>query len=514
MKSAHHSSFITKKFQHNKSKQYKMTMNEGGAPFDEGETRTLPTMIPTGPLHAPERSPNPLASLEKKEREEENDIEMIEQTNSEETLKKQVTLAEPALFDDTWCNNEIDRLRKLDDQFNLVPSAQNLLRLKSATPPVRERSQVSIDHDFFPVPDADESATRSIFDKSTKKQPAPRTSYVFRRQRSLPVTPIEIRGAESFSSTESDIEESSKPLKRRFSNVFRGARKQSGDKQSSSNSEKPYDRDLQTILSGNTVSEDDEPKQEGLDQDYSSSSMEEQDKLNHRNPLKPRCNPSKLHRRIQARPLDESELCCAPVQSTVQGDPNLKRQHQLHYVLYLSVFAILGTTLRVYLARLFGEDCEDGAIDDFFTPLSTRICVTAGGRSEQTGGALFRDLPANVLGSFIMGLITPLGNADTALRFPWFQMDNPLQKDDVLYSAFNIGLCGSLTTFASWVTQMTVMMVRKRKDRTRSYRTSMNITAHFLPFYVFSPGWNSYRTWSTGGRCSRRIDVGHDGCGS
>jgi CrcB protein len=455
-------------------------MSEVGAPFVEGETRTLPTMMPTGPLHAIESSPKPLPSLEMKEREEENDIKMIEQTSSEETRKKQFILTAPASFDDTWCNNEIVRLRKLDDHINLVPSAQNLLRLTSLTPPVRERSQVSIDHDFFPMPDADESATLSIFDKSTKKQPAPRAAHVFRRQLSLPVTPIEIRGAESFSSssTESDIAET-KPLKRRFSSVFRGARKLSGDKQSSSMSEKLDNRDLKTIPSGYTVSEDDEPKQQGLDQDYCSGSMDGVEtevassksslpKLN-RGPLKARHNPSKLHRRKQAISLDDTESCCAPVQSTVQGDPNLIRQHQLHYVLYLSAFAILGSTIRIYLARLFGEDCEDSAIDDFLTPLSSRICVTAGGRSEQTGGALFRDLPANVLGSFIMGLITPLGNSDTALRFPWFQTDHPLQKDDVLYSAFNVGLCGSLTTFASWNTQMVVMMVRKRKDRTRLY---------------------------------------------
>jgi fluoride ion exporter CrcB/FEX len=493
-----------------------MTTSEGGASFDEAETRTLPTMMPTGPLHA---ISEPLPSLEKKERGKENDIEMIEQTSSGETRRKQVTLAEPVSFDDTWCNNEIDRLRKLDDQFNLVPSAQNLLRLKSATPPVRERSYVSINHDFFSMPDADESATLSIFDKSTKKQPAPRDSHVFRRQRSMPVTPIEIRESVSI---ESDNEEEKQPLKRHFSRVFRVVRKKSGGKRSSSNSEKPYCRDLITVLSGITVSEEDELKQKGLDQDYSSGWMDEEEtevtsskssapKLN-RNPIRALRSPSKLHRRMPATSLDESELICAPLQSTIQGDPNLKRQRQLHYVLYLSAFAILGSTLRVFLARLFGEDCEDGAIDDFFTPLSSRICVTAGGRSEQTGGALFRDLPANVLGSFIMGLITPSGNTDTGLRFPWFQMDHPLQKDDVLYSAFNIGLCGSLTTFASWDTQMVVMMVRKRRDRTRYYLDEN----HRLLFTLltFLPGWNSYRTWSTGGRCSRRIYVGHGDCGS
>jgi hypothetical protein len=71
-------------------------------------------------------------------------------------------------------------------------------------------------------------------------------------------------------------------------------------------------------------------------------------------------------------------------------------------IFYVSTFAILGTALRVYMGRLFGTDCiraaGDGAVQDFFTPLSSKICVTSDGRTQR-GGAMFVDLPTNMLGS-------------------------------------------------------------------------------------------------------------------
>eukprot|EP00339_Tiarina_fusa_P013855 CAMPEP_0117021018 /NCGR_PEP_ID=MMETSP0472-20121206/15904_1 /TAXON_ID=693140 ORGANISM="Tiarina fusus, Strain LIS" /NCGR_SAMPLE_ID=MMETSP0472 /ASSEMBLY_ACC=CAM_ASM_000603 /LENGTH=439 /DNA_ID=CAMNT_0004726379 /DNA_START=115 /DNA_END=1430 /DNA_ORIENTATION=- len=129
----------------------------------------------------------------------------------------------------------------------------------------------------------------------------------------------------------------------------------------------------------------------------------------------------------------------------------------LNYILFISAFAVLGSCLRVYMARLFGEDCElDKDLDDWLMPISSNVCVTAGGRTQQNGGALFYDLPANLLGSFFMGLITP--NTPTVDRLPFLGSKHPLQKDAVYHTGLGVGLCGSLTTFASWNTQMVVMM--------------------------------------------------------
>lgn len=131
------------------------------------------------------------------------------------------------------------------------------------------------------------------------------------------------------------------------------------------------------------------------------------------------------------------------------------------FLCYLYSFAILGTTLRLFVGRLFGSDCEfPGIVEDFLTPLSQSICVTSSGKTLQHGGGLFTDLPSNMLGSFIMGLVSsfyPEGGRYGS-KFPWLQKQHPLQRHDGIHNAIKTGLCGSLTTFSSWNTQMVAMM--------------------------------------------------------
>ena len=167
-------------------------------------------------------------------------------------------------------------------------------------------------------------------------------------------------------------------------------------------------------------------------------------------------------------------------------------------VLYIALFSVFGAVLRIYIARFFGLDCEfssaaaaaaaagdddEDYVDDFLTPFASHICVTASGRTEQTGGALFTDLPANMLGrcvhfcfgrngiivilslvatqsstscvshsfffnflfpfSFLVGLLTPTAQAH---RLPWFRPDHPLQHHIPFITALRVGFCGSLTT--------------------------------------------------------------------
>jgi hypothetical protein len=114
------------------------------------------------------------------------------------------------------------------------------------------------------------------------------------------------------------------------------------------------------------------------------------------------------------------------------------KEHVLESIFYVSTSAVLGSVIRTYMARLFGYDCEIGSVNDFMTPLSSKICVTNGGRTFQTGGALFYDFPANVLGSFVMGLITPRLDEERA-RFPWLHRDHALQRDDVFHASLATG---------------------------------------------------------------------------
>jgi len=131
------------------------------------------------------------------------------------------------------------------------------------------------------------------------------------------------------------------------------------------------------------------------------------------------------------------------------------------FLYYLYSFAVLGTTLRMFFSRFFGEDCENpGYINDFLSPLSEKICVTASGLTMQHGGAMFIDLPANMLGSFFMGLVSSLNpvSGRPGGNLPWLRKDHPLQKHEGIYHAIKVGFCGSLTTFSSWNSQMVVML--------------------------------------------------------
>lgn len=77
----------------------------------------------------------------------------------------------------------------------------------------------------------------------------------------------------------------------------------------------------------------------------------------------------------------------------------------LPQILYISVFAVLGTSLRIFMGRLFGLDCiwkEDGMeVGDFFQRAG--LCITSDGKSSR-GGAVFIDLPANMLGSYVKNI--------------------------------------------------------------------------------------------------------------
>lgn len=117
---------------------------------------------------------------------------------------------------------------------------------------------------------------------------------------------------------------------------------------------------------------------------------------------------------------------------------------------YVSTFAILGTVLRLYVGRFFGLDClqkeNDTAVEsDFLFPLSSLVCLTSDGRTER-GGALFIDLPANMLGSFCMGLLCAPEQKPQAPPLFWLRWNHPWQRDAALHFGLKVGFCGCLTT--------------------------------------------------------------------
>ena len=165
---------------------------------------------------------------------------------------------------------------------------------------------------------------------------------------------------------------------------------------------------------------------------------------------------------------NNNEQAAAPSQSTITHHTNQDDNNDVNaveeadhpwswtaYELYISLGAILGNCARVFLQRAFGGDCSkgrDNAPDDFLAPFFSQICITNSGLTEQTGGALFLDLPANMVGSMMMGMIL----SDHPL--PWFHKGHHLQGHKALVTGFTTGLCGCLTTFASWNTQLIRML--------------------------------------------------------
>lgn len=127
---------------------------------------------------------------------------------------------------------------------------------------------------------------------------------------------------------------------------------------------------------------------------------------------------------------------------------------------YLAIAAILGTLLRMVLAQLFGEECRNPGTVGWLASAAP-LCVTRSGDSDQVGGIIFADLPSNILGSFIMGLMQDGKSLDLAVHSPlaWLQPSNVLQGFGILHLAIKTGFCGSLTTFSSWNSEMVVMLV-------------------------------------------------------
>jgi fluoride ion exporter CrcB/FEX len=127
-------------------------------------------------------------------------------------------------------------------------------------------------------------------------------------------------------------------------------------------------------------------------------------------------------------------------------------------VFVLTICSILGESLRVFVADLFGDGCKDSMEDHWLYDIVTaaNLCLTS------TPSAIFVDLPANMLGCFIMGLLQPSRDLNVVggppQNLPWLDSRHSLQSASVLLLGLRTGFCGSLTTLSSWNTQMVMMM--------------------------------------------------------
>jgi fluoride ion exporter CrcB/FEX len=154
-------------------------------------------------------------------------------------------------------------------------------------------------------------------------------------------------------------------------------------------------------------------------------------------------------------------------QSNLDGPSNCSSstvKSQTMLILYLSSFAIIGSTIRQYLSRIFGLDCSSPPLqNDYVSALAT--CLTSNGLTAHHDGAIFIDLPANMLGCLLMGLMIPMKqHAHCIPTMPWLNSHHPMQSNHIFHVALQTAFCGSLTTFASWNSQMVIMLLGAGSD--------------------------------------------------
>ncbi|KXZ50191.1 hypothetical protein GPECTOR_17g828 [Gonium pectorale] len=116
------------------------------------------------------------------------------------------------------------------------------------------------------------------------------------------------------------------------------------------------------------------------------------------------------------------------------------------------------------IGKLFGGPCSVPG------NWSWAPCVTGSGLLR-IGGALFYDFPANVLGSFFIGLFSTGSTLASTylhvhtpehyrgLQLLFLPRSSSLQSHVALHFGLRTGYCGSLTTFSSWMLQVVVLMV-------------------------------------------------------
>jgi len=121
----------------------------------------------------------------------------------------------------------------------------------------------------------------------------------------------------------------------------------------------------------------------------------------------------------------------------------------------LTIFSMLGNAFRVFIENLLGLSCISQSPEWIYEASDKlHLCIT----SPQT--ALFMDLPVNMLGSFIMGLLQPCQDIGLQSSVPiaFLKAKHWFQTSQVVHIALRTGFCGSLTTFSSWNTSMLLLL--------------------------------------------------------
>lgn len=208
-----------------------------------------------------------------------------------------------------------------------------------------------------------------------------------------------------------------------------------------------------------------------------------------------------------------------PVQVQVQKDTKKVEKTTLSWARFLipnkhvqtlitlAWFSYAGEFLRWFTEELFGSACHHpGTVGwnlDGAPP-----CTTAPGTTDALGGAMFADMPPNIIGCFIMGLLVT-GHPDVvAIHLPMAMLPrhHPFQAWTMTHLGMRTGFCGALTTFASWNTQMVVMLCAGKG-------TSVTYSQWVSALWGYLVGWFvAVRSYETGrdvaNAVGRRVNPG------
>uniref|UniRef100_A0A7S1BZG2 Fluoride ion transporter CrcB n=2 Tax=Corethron hystrix TaxID=216773 RepID=A0A7S1BZG2_9STRA len=181
--------------------------------------------------------------------------------------------------------------------------------------------------------------------------------------------------------------------------------------------------------------------------------------------------------------------------------------------LYICLFALPGNLLRILLGQWFGAACEAASYDggnstsaSFGNP-DVFPCVTS------AGSALFLDLPANMLGSLLMGLLLgsrSLHGAAIDLPLAVASRRGGLQSRTDLHLGLRTGLCGSLTTFSGWNAQMVLLMVGADGEtgiHDAIFGYLIGLTAALASFAAGEHAATAIFRWRNGEGISREMEV-------
>ena len=120
-------------------------------------------------------------------------------------------------------------------------------------------------------------------------------------------------------------------------------------------------------------------------------------------------------------------------------------------LLQLCLWSELGVLTRIYLGRLFNDGCGNG----------WGLCLTSQSTRDKQYGAVFFDLPANMLGCFFMGFLSTASvlGLKSVKSLAFLPASSCLQDEKQLQVGLRTGYCGSLTTFASWEVSLLQLLI-------------------------------------------------------